>query len=211
MRCLFDLQFKLNMFDLSHRPSEFLKLASLFQGLLIALACIIAWWVEVNPWEHLNFNIEGLVWGVILTLPLYAFFIFSNRMQTGPLYDIKRILIDRMGPLLDVCRMADWVYLGFLAGITEEVLFRGVLQPAIEGHWGWMNGLIFSNLLFGLAHAITPVYALLAGLIGVYLGLALDIGSERNLLIPVLIHSLYDILAFMAVVKSYRCLRGQSF
>ena len=43
----------------------------------------------------------------------------------------------------------------------------------------------------------------MAGLAGLYLGLALDIGGERNLVPPILIHALYDFLAFMVVARSY--------
>lgn len=58
--------------------------------------------------------------------------------------------------------------------------------------------------MFALVHWISPLYALLAGLTGIYLGFALDVGGERNLLVPILIHSLYDIVAFLAVAASYR-------
>ena len=90
------------------------------------------------------------------------------------------------------------------AGISEEILFRGFLQPWFERNWGWAGGLVFSNLVFALVHWITPMYALLAGLTGVYLGLALDFGEERNVLIPTLIHALYDSCAFLAVAETYR-------
>lgn len=57
-------------------------------------------------------------------------------------------------------------------------------------------GLIGSSVLFGLVHAITPLYALLAMGVSIYLGLFLDYGGERNLLTPIVIHTAYDFLAF---------------
>ena len=65
-------------------------------------------------------------------------------------------------------------------------------------------GLIGSNIIFGLVHAVTPLYAVLAALVGIYLGLSLDYGGDRNLLIPVIIHGLYDFLAFVALMRVYR-------
>ena len=74
----------------------------------------------------------------------------------------------------------------------------------MESSWGVTAGLIGSNILFGLVHAITPLYTVLATLVGIYLGLALDIGGDRNLLTPIIIHGLYDFLAFLALMRSYR-------
>ena len=85
----------------------------------------------------------------------------------------------------------------------KELLFRGVLQPWI-GRWGAAAGLVGSNLIFGLAHCITPTYAIVAGLVGVYLGLLLNLEGEANLLIPITTHAVYDWLAFLIVVRDFR-------
>ncbi|HUL13350.1 MAG TPA: CPBP family intramembrane glutamic endopeptidase [Methylococcaceae bacterium] len=191
--------------------SDFLRLATLFEGGLVVVAYVIGWFADVDPLAHLTVNPAAFVWGVAGTVPLYLMFVISYRLPVGELRDIRRFLIDKFGPFLTACRWRDLIYLGLLAGITEEVLFRGALQPWLEAKGGWAAGLIGSNLLFALAHWITPVYALLAGLTGVYLGLALDVGGERNLTVPILIHALYDILAFMAVARTYREERSRVF
>ncbi len=64
-------------------------------------------------------------------------------------------------------------------------------------------GLISSSLLFGLAHAVTPLYAILATLISLYLGLSMEYGDSRNLLIPMIIHAFYDFLVFKMLIKTY--------
>ena len=89
-------------------------------------------------------------------------------------------------------------------GFCEEILFRGVLQPWFEKLGGPTVGLVGSNVLFGLAHIITPLYGVLAGLIGCYLGWLLDCSGERNVLIPVISHAVYDYLAFLVVIRGYR-------
>jgi membrane protease YdiL (CAAX protease family) len=94
--------------------------------------------------------------------------------------------------------------LAAIAGVSEELLFRGVIQPWIESSWGMAAGLIVSNIVFGLVHAVTPLYALLAALVGIYLGLSLDYGGDRNLLTPIIIHGGYDFLAFVALMRVYR-------
>ena len=89
------------------------------------------------------------------------------------------------------------------AGLGEEILFRGLLQPWLETLTSVPIALVISNTLFGLLHAITPMYALIAGCVGTYLGLSMDLGAERNLLIPIIIHSLYDFLAFLVLMRTY--------
>ena len=60
-------------------------------------------------------------------------------------------------------------------------------------------GLLAAALLFGLLHSITPAYAILAGLVGLYLGgLWLACG---NLLTPIVAHGTYDFLALVYLVR----------
>lgn len=192
-------------------PSAFFRLATWFEGSLVVIAAIIGWLGGLSPWQDLKLDLPGLGLGLAGTLPLYLLFVVTYRAPLKPLQHIHDFLVERMGPLLDACGKPQLAYLALLAGFTEETLFRGVLQPLIELHWGWVGGLIASNVMFALAHAITRTYALLAGITGIYLGLALDVSGERNLLIPMTVHALYDFLAFLAVAETYRRSRSRSF
>ncbi len=189
----------------------FLKVATYFEGSLVIIAYIIGWFGDIDPLASLRPEFDALIKGLLGTIPLYLFFQFCYRLPIPTLHTIRRILIDRMGPMLEACHWSELLYLGLLAGFTEETLFRGVLQPLLESHWGWVAGLVLSNVLFALAHFITPLYAILVGLTGLYLGWAMDFGGERNLLTPIVIHAVYDFLAFIAVVQTYRSERGVAF
>jgi membrane protease YdiL (CAAX protease family) len=192
-------------------PSAFFRLATWFEGSLVLIACAIGWLGGMSPWQDLKLTWVGLGFGLAGTIPLYLLFVFTYRAPLRPLRQIHDFLVERMGPLLEACGRPQLAYLALLAGFTEETLFRGILQPLLEFHWGWAAGLIGSNVLFAMAHAITRVYALLAGLTGIYLGLALDVAGERNLLVPMVLHALYDFLAFLAVAETYRRSRSRSF
>jgi membrane protease YdiL (CAAX protease family) len=183
---------------------RFLLLATVFEGGLLGIAFLLGWLLSIDPIAHWALSTSAVAWGLIGTIPLYALFVVSYRATSGGLKQIRELLLERLGPFLDACTALDLIYLGLLAGVTEEVLFRGLLQPWFESSWGWLGGLVFSNLVFALAHWVTPLYGLLAGLTGAYLGWSLDVSGERNLLVPVLIHGVYDVLAFMAVTRSYR-------
>jgi membrane protease YdiL (CAAX protease family) len=69
---------------------------------------------------------------------------------------------------------------------------------------GRVEGVVLVNLLFGLCHAITPLYVVLASAVGFYLSWLLDALGERNLLVPVVTHGLYDYWAFLVVVRTWR-------
>lgn len=192
-------------------PSAFFRLATWFEGSLVVIACIIGWLGGLSPWQDLNLTWAGLGFGLAFTIPLYLAFLLTYLAPIRALRQIHDFLVERMGPLLDACGKTQLAYLAVLAGFTEETLFRGILQPLLEQHWGWTAGLIGSNMLFAMAHAITPTYALLAGVTGIYLGVTLDLGGERNLLIPMVLHAFYDFLAFLAVAETYRRTRSRSF
>ena len=99
--------------------------------------------------------------------------------------------------------------ISFLAGLGEEMLFRGLLQDGLA-HWlgnsfglgeaaGLWLAVGLASTLFGLLHWISPFYALVAGLIGAYLGWWRV--QSGNLLGPIVAHALYDFVALVYLTK----------
>jgi membrane protease YdiL (CAAX protease family) len=181
------------MFDLTQRK-DFLAVAVLFEGSLIGVAGIIGWWFGIDPFGKLQWGWRGVVWGIAASGPMFGMFLLANRFPVGPLLRIKQFLHEALGPSLVVCRWYDLLLVAAVAGLGEELLFRGVLHP--------LTGLLWSNVLFGLAHFITPAYALLAGFMGAYLGGLFQL--SENLLGPIITHGLYDFLAFLVVARECR-------
>lgn len=185
-------------------PERFFKNACLFEAALILVAIALGWISGINPFASLHFSESAILYGILGTIPLFLLFLLLEQITAESVVTIRRFLLETLGPALHRHDWADLFILAAIAGVSEEVLFRGVIQPWMESAWGMTAGLIGSNIVFGLVHAITPLYTLLAILVGIYLGLALDYGGERNLLTPIIIHGLYDFLAFMALMRSYR-------
>ncbi len=185
-------------------PERFFKSACLFEAALIAVAVVLGWLSGINPFAYLHFSEQAILFGILGTIPLFLLFLLLERITAESVVTIRRFLLETLAPALHPYHWADLFILAAIAGTSEEVLFRGVIQPWMETSWGIAAGLVGSNIIFGLVHAITPLYAVLATLVGIYLGLALDYGGERNLLTPIIIHWLYDFLAFLALMRSYR-------
>ena len=183
---------------------EFFKSACYFEASLILVAIFLGWVANIDPFEHIYFSETAIAYGVIGTLPLFLMFLGLEKLQGESVVKIMKLLLNTLGPGLHSYHWSDLLILAAIAGIAEELLFRGVIQPWIENSWGITTGLIASNIVFGLVHAVTPLYAVLAALVGIYLGLSLDYSGDRNLLIPVIIHGFYDFLAFVALMRVYR-------
>lgn len=177
-------------------------MATAFEGGLLIIALLLGQLLSIDPLANVHPDKNALFLGVIGTCPLLIFFALSNQLDATR--EVRRFLIEKLGGLLAACTAVELIYLSLLAGATEEVLFRGLLQPWLEADWGGMGGLLFSNMIFALLHWITPMYALLAGVCGIYLGFLLDFGQERNLISPILAHALYDLIAFFVVAHAWR-------
>ena len=191
----------------SLNPDDFFKKACSFEAALILVAVVLGWIAGINPFENLHFSESAIAYGVIGTMPLFLLFLTMEQMRADSVVKIKNVLYETLGPSLHRLHWTDLLILASIAGLSEELLFRGVIQPWIESSWSMTAGLIGSNILFGLAHAVTPLYAVLATFVGIYLSLSLDYGGDRNLLVPVVIHGLYDFLAFVALMRAYRASR----
>jgi membrane protease YdiL (CAAX protease family) len=188
----------------SINTENFFKQACIFEGSLIGVALILGWLADINPFASLYFSETAFFYGIIATVPIFIIFLALYQLNIKPLAKIKTLLLDMLGPLLLRYHWTDLLILAVIAGVSEEILFRGVIQPWMESSWGMLTGLIVSSILFGLAHAVTLLYFLLATLMSVYLGLLLDIEASRNLLIPIVTHGFYDFLAFLVITYSYR-------
>jgi len=75
--------------------------------------------------------------------------------------------------------------LGLAAGLGEEVLFRGALQPRF--------GLLFTTLLFTVSHTQYTVSPALVEIfvVGLILGLVRD---RRSTTLAILVHAAYNIM-----------------
>lgn len=180
----------------------FLNLAAVFEGGALLLGLLLGWATGTFRADSLTLDLPSAGWGAAAVIPMLGVILLAP--------DLRRQVRELLGQSLHACRWYDLAALALLAGIGEELLFRGVLQGWI-GRWNAWGGLVAANLLFGLAHAVTPRYFLFATLIGVYFswlhagwpGTPSPLGPP-NLLRPMIAHALYDFVAFQVIVHDYR-------
>lgn len=108
---------------------------------------------------------------------------------------LKRI--ERMFLELIDMRALRWhhaLLLGLLAGVPEEILFRGAMQPVL--------GIVATAIIFGALHAITPVYFIYAASAGALLGLLAD--WRGSLWAAMAAHTTIDVIMFLALMRTWR-------
>lgn len=180
---------------------DFLRLAVLAEGGVLVLALLLGWLIGIDPWAHVVWTAPAVVIGLLATAPIFLVYAFAR--------DTRTIAIETIGPALSLCRWYDLIALAAFAGIGEELLFRGVLQPWFSGASAWV-GFVATNILFGLVHFVTPTYALIAGGLGMYLSLVAFEVPRANLLSAIIAHGLYDYVAFLLIIREYRARRVQA-
>jgi membrane protease YdiL (CAAX protease family) len=187
----------------SARTLDFFPLAASGEAGLLLLAWGLARWLGIAPLESLNHRVgAGILWGTVAALPLFAALCWMLTTTYGPLRRLVAMVEQEMGSFLAPLSLLQLAVLAALAGFSEEVLFRGVLLPGLARELTPVGGLVASSLLFGLVHFASRAYAVVAGVMGVYLGvLFLLTGS---LVAPIVSHAIYDFGALAVVARRVR-------
>ena len=175
-----------------------LFIAAGFEGALVLLGWGLGAVLGTPAFGQLRFTAAALGYGVLACVPMLLGLVWVVRSRWTPLARFRHTMDKDVAPLFAQCTVFDLVVISALAGLGEEVLFRGVMQTALGGVVGWWMAVAVTSIVFGLAHFVTLTYAVYATLIGVYLGTLLLLFD--NLLVPVLAHAVYDFVALVYLV-----------
>ncbi len=185
----------------------FLYYAVLFEAALGFLGLFLGWLADMPLFRQMHWEPLHFLYGTAGALPMaLLFYILIIRLPFQPFRRIQILLEQYFLPLFRGASLLDLFLLSLLSGLAEELLFRGFVQGFLAGYlplWAAVGG---AALLFGLAHSVTPLYILLAGVMGVYLGLLYHFTG--NLLVPVLVHGIHNFLSFSFYLHRSRKERG---
>lgn len=171
--------------DYRHRM---LALAIVGEGVLLVVA--VAWAYSrglrlvAGPWQ------AGVLAGLATAfgLAIVQYWLLRAAPDIAPVRSLRVLYSQVLRPLFARASPTEIVVVSAMAGLGEELLFRGVMQPL----WGWGA----ASLLFGLCHVggrATWALGAWAGVVGAWLGwLAIWTGG---LAAPVIAHAVYDALA----------------
>lgn len=144
-----------------------------------------------------RFGRRDVVIGVASALALYAVFWVGNQMATTLLpfasADISKVYAKR--------EQLDLAWIGLLLfciiGPSEEIFWRGFVQRRLAELFGDRTGLLAATALYALVHLWTLNLTLIAAaaVVGLFWGWLY--GRERNLVVVMVSHSLWDLIVFV--------------
>lgn len=183
--------------------ARIVTLGVLFEGGAGLLALLLGWLFGMDLRGKLHFTSYDLGVGLAATFPLLVMLLVTTYYPVGPFKTVQQFLDEFLLPLLKDCTLADLALISVLAGIGEELLFRGVLQDGLVDWLGLAAGVGLASLLFGLAHRVNTAYFELTAVMGIYLG-AVRIACD-SLSGVMLAHGLYDFIALVFLLRIRRC------
>ena len=172
-------------------PFTRIQILSVMGVTAIILLVISKLWQQVASISllPLKFTFEDTLLGVFLALVISIVSSLVYRFWSAYRRSADYYLELVIKPLLWV----DLIWLGLLPGLSEELLFRGVMLPALGLN---VAAVLISSLLFGVLHLSGEQqwpYVVWATIVGGILGFATLLTG--NLLVPIVAHILTNLMS----------------
>ena len=160
------------------------------EAMLVLMAALWMWLRDIpaslGAGSWLGDTLRGAV--VAGGLAAVNFYLLCYAPELPGARAVRRLYRDTLKPLFGTIGRREVLVISVAAGIGEELLFRGALQPEV--------GLVPASLIFGVLHmggngtfAFSCWVAVMGGVLG---GLAL---WTEGLLAPIIAHTVYDATA----------------
>ncbi|QDS97828.1 CPBP family intramembrane glutamic endopeptidase [Adhaeretor mobilis] len=156
---------------------------------------LLAKWFGLPLQDWLTPASDSILRGVLATLPMLAGLALAMQSSWAPLANMRERVRALVTELFAESTWPQLAGLAIAAGVGEEILFRGALQPIISEWSVPLVGLAVSSFFFGAVHAATPTYFVVATVVGFYFGWLTQ--QYDDLVAPILAHSLYDFVALV--------------
>ena len=184
--------------------SSLVTVAVAFELALAGVGGIIGWLAGVP--------IAELIWpepkvataigvGLLATVPMMPLLIVMLLCQWRPIAWLRRLVTRFVRQVFGAAKLWQLALVSVAAGLGEEVLFRGAIQPIAVGYTTPLVGILITSLLFGAVHAASWSYFWLATVVGAYLGLLAQWRGE--ILSAAIAHALYDLVALSCIAHGY--------
>ena len=169
---------------------------------LLVFAFLWGWLFHRPVLLDLHWNLRAALNGIVAAIPPFALFIWTLNSNLPICSHHRKLFEAVLRPLFGKWSVLELLIISVIAGISEEACFRGAIQASLADRVGVILALVLSSVAFGACHLLTWTYAIVAALIGLYLGL-LWIWTG-NLLTPMITHALYDFVALVYFLRVCR-------
>ncbi len=184
---------------MTSKPPEFPERSDMSRGQVLIVMAVTALLLLVitRVWMHVGmirlfptrWSMQSIGWGIGLAIAISSASAIVYRCW--PLYRESanyyvNLVVAPLEPF-------DLIWLGLLPGLSEELLFRGVMLPEFGRNW---EGILISSLCFGALHLSgwkQWPYVIWASLVGI--GFGFSAVWSGNLLVPIVAHCLTNIMS----------------
>lgn len=167
-----------------------------FQGgiVVVAFAAMLLFGIKIDSGGMTT--VAAVIWGTLGGVGTYIVLLALTRVDAffpGQLQqhvsELRAFACSFSYPMI--------VALSALAGVGEELLFRGVIQGGLSGVLTQPVAILVAALLFGAVHYLSSIYFLIATLLGVVLGVAYAVSG--SILVVMVWHGVYDLTAMVCL------------
>jgi membrane protease YdiL (CAAX protease family) len=181
-------------------------MAVVVEGGLALVALALAWLFGVPLRNFLPQSgvplLASVLRGVLVALAMLVVFFWMVHSSRATLRELRQQVESLIGAMFPAGSLAQFGLVALLAGVGEELLFRGVLQTLFSQWTTPIAGLVITGLLFAFAHALSKLYFLLALIIGLCFGWL--VFQYNDLVAPMVAHTLYDFVALIYLSRTSR-------
>lgn len=181
----------------SDRPKLISIAAALgFQGAIALVGAAAVWLLGISDLVGPQGWAMAVGLGIVGSVATFVLLSALTRVP-GPW---RETLNDHMHQLQRFAKDFSWsvlLLLCLLAGVGEELLFRGALQTWLTHHFNDAFAILFAAIAFGLVHYLSLLYFLIATVLGLLLGVAY--WFTDSLLLVMVWHGVYDIIALYSL------------
>src|SRR5689334_11863582 len=119
-----------------------------FEGGMAIVACAVGDFLKPPLWDRIAWQPLDVALGLLATIPMIVGLVVMRRIERGPLGRLNVVVDQFLIPLFAGCTVIQLASISIVAGIGEELLFRGVLQPVLIAWLGLGAGLILASTIF---------------------------------------------------------------
>ena len=101
--------------------------AVVVESSLIILAWGIGYLVKIPLWQEVKPTWLALLWSILATLPLLTGMVWTVHTCSPMFAELRRFVQKRVVPLFADFSFWEMALIALLAGVGEELLFRGIL------------------------------------------------------------------------------------
>lgn len=148
---------------------------------------------------NIKLSLDAVWLGTALGVAVFALVYVATRYLEPIIPSLRSISIE-LQSMFGHFNWAMIVLISIMAGVSEELLFRGVLQSLLVDATSPLIGIVISSAVFGALHCLSRTYVVLAFLVSLLIGAVFYVTGD--LITVMVLHAVYDFFAFRVITTA---------